>query len=60
MPKLAQASPLFSAFLRVLCVKPSPSFSKEKPLTQRTQRSTEGTEKNDPRVSQGCFRYRSK
>jgi glutaredoxin len=41
MPNLAQASPVFSVLLRVLCVKAFAFFKKGKALTQRTQRNTE-------------------
>jgi hypothetical protein len=41
MPKLAQASPVFSVPLGVLCVELLTSLSQEKLLTQRTQGGTE-------------------
>jgi glutaredoxin len=41
MPNPAQASPVFSVLLRVLCVKAFAFFKKGKALTQRTQRNTE-------------------
>src|SRR5580704_582499 len=43
MPKLAQASPVFSAPHCPLCVKPLPSVRPEKSLTQRTQRAQRRT-----------------
>src|SRR5260221_1910809 len=57
MPKRAQASPVFSVLLGVLCVEFLLSLKPGKLLTQRTQR---GTEKNEPGGGQGCFHCRSK
>ena len=47
---LAQASPVFSVLLCVLCVKALISLRPEKLLTQRTQRSTEEEHTERPRM----------